>query len=208
MILYDERKLYKICSATDTSIPPIACTVHPMQWKLCEGCHRGRPRVPHIHGTRSLTDGRSASDKDSSMRPEDVDAYLAEVRTLAKKYQGIIEIHAGFELDYLEGKEPETRAFLEKYPETVPHSILSVHFVQLAPEEYFCIDLDRESFTQKGAEIGYETLYTLYEAAVKKACSIPVRRIDPEKIGHINLIHKFQKAYSVSSPIDWKFSVG
>ncbi|MGB9343713.1 histidinol-phosphatase HisJ, partial [Trichococcus sp.] len=88
-------------------------------------------------------------DKDSSMRPEDVDAYLAEVRTLAKKYEGSIEIHAGFELDYLEGKETETRAFLEKYPETVPHSILSVHFVQLAPDEYFCIDLDRESFTQK-----------------------------------------------------------
>lgn len=80
-------------------------------------------------------------DKDSSMRPEDVDAYLSEVRALAKKYQGSIEIHAGFELDYLEGKETETRAFLEKYPETVPHSILSVHFVQLAPEEYFCIDL-------------------------------------------------------------------
>lgn len=30
-------------------------------------------------------------DKDSSMRPEDVDAYLAEVRTLAKKYQGIMK---------------------------------------------------------------------------------------------------------------------
>jgi len=143
-------------------------------------------------------------DKDSSMRPEDVEAYLADVRSLAKKYHGIIDIHAGFELDYLEGKEAETRAFLEKYPETVPHSILSVHFVQLAPEEYFCIDLDRESFTQKGAEIGYETLYSLYEAAVKKALALPYGELTPKKIGHINLIHKFQKAYSISDPIDWK----
>ena len=76
--------------------------------------------------------------------------------------------------------------------------------MQFAPEEYFCIDLDRESFTQKGAEIGYETLYSLYEAAVKKALALPYGELTPKKIGHINLIHKFQKAYSVSDPIDWK----
>ena len=55
-------------------------------------------------------------DKDSSMRPEDVDAYLAEVRTLAKKYQGIIEIHAGFELDYLEGRNRKHVPFWKNIP--------------------------------------------------------------------------------------------
>lgn len=121
-------------------------------------------------------------DKDSSMRPEDVDAYLAEVRTLAKKYQGIIEIHAGFELDYLEGKEPETRAFLEKYPETVP---------QFDPERAFraAPSLRKSTLYRLGLRIVYakrrrnrlrNTLHTLRSAG-QKSLGIPVRRIDPEK---------------------------
>lgn len=143
-------------------------------------------------------------DKDSAMNAEDVEAYLAAVQELALKYQDVIKIDAGFELDYIEGKESSTIAFLEKYPACIPHSILSVHFVQVNPDEYFCVDLDRDSFTQKGKEIGFETLYTLYEKTVQKALAIPYGKLTPKKIGHINLIHKFQKAYTVKDPIDWK----
>jgi len=143
-------------------------------------------------------------DKDSAMRTEDVEPYLAAVQELSEKYANTIKINAGFEVDYIEGKEAATLAFLEAHQACIPHSILSVHFVQTNPDEYFCVDLDRESFVEKGLEIGFEELYSLYEKTIHKALAMPYGPLTPKKIGHLNLIHKFQKAYTVTDPIDWK----
>lgn len=142
--------------------------------------------------------------KDSAMREEDVYTYLKEVKGLQARYGHKITIHAGFEIDYIEGYEEETRLFLEKYPETIPHSILSVHFLLLPDDSYYCIDFSKESFIEKAEEIGFDTLYRLYESSVEKALNEPYGELTPKKIGHINLIHKFQKAYDFEDPIDWE----
>lgn len=143
-------------------------------------------------------------EKNSAMKRSDVPEYLSTVHDLSVKYADMIHINAGFEVDYIEGKEALTLEFLKLYPETIPHSILSVHFIQTEPEDYFCIDYDPDSFIQKGQELGYETLYRLYEKTMQKALSLPYGELTPKKIGHLNLIHKFQKRYSVADPIDWK----
>lgn len=142
-------------------------------------------------------------DKDSAMNEKDVYEYLKEAKGLKAKYRHKIEINAGFEIDYIEGYEQETRLFLEKYPETIENSILSVHFLKLPDETYFCIDYSKESFIQKGEEIGYHMLYSTYEKTVLKALSNPYGPITPKKIGHINLIHKFEKSYQYKDMIDW-----
>lgn len=145
-----------------------------------------------------------APNKDSAMREEDVYAYLKEVKGLQARYGHKIAIHAGFEVDYIEGYEEATRLFLEKHPETIPHSILSVHFIRLADDTFFCVDFSKDSFIKKGEEIGYHTLYQLYASAIEKALSEPYGELTPKKIGHINLIHKFKKAYDFKDPINWE----
>jgi histidinol-phosphatase (PHP family) len=141
--------------------------------------------------------------KDSAMKEEDVYSYLKEAKGLQAKYNHKIKINVGFEVDFIEGYEEETQLFLEKYPETVEHSILSVHFIKLPDDSYFCIDYSAESFNKKADEVGYQTLYSLYEKSVEKALSLPFGEVTPKKLGHINLIHKFKKSYSFEDSIDW-----
>lgn len=141
-------------------------------------------------------------EKNSSMLDADVGRYLEEIRRLKDSYQNQIAIHAGFEVDYLEGEEKKTSAFLAAYPETIPYSILSVHFLKLE-DGFFCIDYDAGSFLSKAREVGLETLYFKYEETVKRALSLPFGQLTPKKIGHLNLIHKFEKRYAIEDPIDW-----
>lgn len=142
--------------------------------------------------------------KDSAMAAEDVESYIATLKDMQQKYAEKIRIHIGFEVDYIEGHENETIEFLKQYPECIEHSILSVHFIQLQPNDYFCIDYDSDSFVQKGQSIGFEKLYHRYEETLIKALSLPFGKWTPKKVGHLNLIHKFQKAYTVEDPIQWE----
>lgn len=141
--------------------------------------------------------------KDSSMDEKDVYEYLKEAKGLKAKYSKKIIVNAGFEVDYIEGFEHQVQLFLEKYPETVEHSILSVHFLKLPDDSYFCIDYSKDSFINKAEEVGYQTLYSIYESTMKKALSKPFGQMTPSKIGHINLIHKFQQAYEFTDSINW-----
>lgn len=141
--------------------------------------------------------------KDSAMREEDVYSYLKEANGLKAKYASKIKINVGFEIDYIEGHEEETRLFLEKYPETIEHSILSVHFLLLPDLSYFCIDYSLDSFKEKAEEIGYETLYGIYDKTIKKALSEPYGELTPKKIGHLNLIHKFREGYDYPYDLEW-----
>lgn len=142
-------------------------------------------------------------EQDSAMRAEDVPAYLAEGHRLADKYKQQIEVRTGFEIDYIEGFEEETKAFLKSQPEAVSNSILSVHFLKLE-DEYFCLDYSAETFEAKAEEIGAETLYRLYERTLRSAIARPFGDLTPPVLGHINLIHKFRKRVEAKDPIDWE----
>lgn len=139
--------------------------------------------------------------KDSAMLLEDVDSYLQEIMLLKDKYRGSIIVNAGFEIDYIEGKESETIDFLKHHPDAVPYSILSVHFVLLGGK-YFCIDYSPESFVEKAGEVGYEVLGKAYEDTLMKALSIPYGNLTPKRIGHIDLIKKFRWFHGRSLDLD------
>ncbi|MCC5894779.1 MAG: histidinol-phosphatase HisJ [Alkalibacterium sp.] len=142
-------------------------------------------------------------EKDSAMALENVEAYINEGRMLKKKYLADIEINLGFEVDYIEGKEMETVRFLQKYPEMIPYSILSVHFIKLSKDDYFCIDYDKESFLVKIEEVGYEKVTAIYEHTLNLALSRPFKEYTPKTIGHITLIDKFKNSYPFENQIDW-----
>lgn len=142
-------------------------------------------------------------EKNSSMNEKDVYSYLKEAKGLQARYSDKLTINIGFEVDFIENYEEQTLLFLEKYPETIEHSILSVHFLKLSNEEYFCIDYSKESFIEKAEEVGFEILYQLYEKSVQKALNLPYGELTPKKIGHINLIHKFKKSYHYEDSINW-----
>ena len=143
-------------------------------------------------------------EKDSAMSMEDVEKYLSEGRRLKEKYQGDIEVNIGFEVDYIEGKEKQTTEFLRKYPETVSHSILSVHFLKLADQDYFCIDYDKDDFLEKMTEISFTEMSRLYEETLIRALSLPYGKWTPKTIGHITLIYKFIRAHNKKDKIDWE----
>ncbi|MBP1920000.1 histidinol-phosphatase (PHP family) [Youngiibacter multivorans] len=139
--------------------------------------------------------------KDSAMISSDVNAYLKEISMLKEKYTDRIIVNAGFEIDYIEGKENETIEFLKHNPETIPYSILSVHFV-LIDGKYFCIDYSPESFMEKADKVGYEALVKAYEDTLMKALSKPYGSLTPKRIGHIDLIKKFKRFHGRSHDMD------
>lgn len=142
-------------------------------------------------------------EKDSAMRAEDVVAYLEEGVRLRREYAGRVDVRCGFEVDYIEGFEQETRLFLEKHREAADHSILSVHFVK-AGGSWFCLDYSADSFEEKAREVGVDQLYKAYGKAMERAAEKPFGEVNPPVLGHINLIHKFRgRIRPESDPIDW-----
>lgn len=142
-------------------------------------------------------------EKNSAMTVEDIDLYRQEGRMLKERYQEQIEINLGFEVDYIEGMEAETQRLLEKYPDMIPYSILSVHFIKLPENDYFCIDYDKDYFLTKLNEVGFETIAAIYEKTLHLALSNPYGEYTPKTIGHITLINKFEQAHLLENQIDW-----
>lgn len=142
-------------------------------------------------------------EKDSAMSVEDLSTYIEEGEKLKKHYRHEIDINIGFEVDYIEGKEKETEAFLKEYSASVPYSILSVHFILLPDGTFFCIDYDKESFMEKIGQFGFDTLVQAYERSLHKALSLPYGDLTPKTLGHINLIQKFEKAHGQDAELDW-----
>lgn len=143
-------------------------------------------------------------EKDSAMSDQVVLDYINEGKRLKEKYKEQIEVNTGFEVDFIEGEEAATKAFLTRYKEAVPYSILSVHFLRLSKEDYFCIDYSKDAFIKKAEEIGYAELYERYRKTLQSALKLPYGELTPKTIGHITLINKFTRAYAYADPIDWQ----
>ncbi|MGM9921918.1 MAG: histidinol-phosphatase HisJ [Bhargavaea sp.] len=142
-------------------------------------------------------------EKDSAMRPENVRAYLEEGARLRREYAGRVDVRCGFEVDYIEGYEEETRRFLENHSEAAAHSILSVHFIKL-PDGWFCLDYSADAFEEKAEEVGVEHLYEAYGLAMERAAGKPFGEVNPPVLGHLNLIHKFRgRICPETDPVNW-----
>lgn len=134
-------------------------------------------------------------DKDSGMKPQLLKSYFEQLSQLKKVYQNKIHIQIGLEVDFIEGYEQETTAFLNEVGPQLDDAILSVHFLKFE-DEYCCIDFSADEFERFSTKVGsVADVYHLYYQTVQKSILADLGPYKPKRIGHPTLVHKFQHAH-------------
>ena len=134
-------------------------------------------------------------DKDSGMNPDYLDPYITDLQKLKEKYKEKIKINIGLEVDYIIHFENETTKFLNKFGHFLDDSILSVHFLH-QEGHYYCLDFSVEEFARIISIYGdVDKVYNSYFETVKQSIRKDLGPNKPLRIGHMTLVHKFQKKY-------------
>lgn len=132
---------------------------------------------------------------DSSINLEQMDNYIEDVKKIKEKYKEVIKINIGVEVDYIEGFEEEIKFLLNKYGEVLEDSVLSVHMLKIE-EDYYCMDFSREEFENIISRLGsVEKVYDIYYETLIKAVNSDLGAYKPKRIGHLNLVRKYNKKY-------------
>lgn len=140
--------------------------------------------------------------KDSSITLEELPQYLHVVEHAKDYYKNKIKINIGLEVDYIEGFEKETLGFLNEWGIKLDDSILSVHFLK-NNSTYDCVDYSPELFAAMIDQYGsVEAIYDRYFETIKKSIFADLGPFKPKRIGHITLVHKFQKKFPVFKNYD------
>lgn len=135
--------------------------------------------------------------RDSAMRIDDLENYLEDIERVKEKYKNKIVINTGLEVDYIEGFEREITSFLDRYGKRLNDSILSVHFLK-NQQKYDCLDYSPEVFGNMIVQYGsVENVYKKYFATLLQSIHADLGSYKPIRIGHITLVHKFQKRFPV-----------
>ncbi|SFJ11579.1 histidinol-phosphatase (PHP family) [Halobacillus dabanensis] len=133
--------------------------------------------------------------KDSGMALSEVETYLKEIEKLKEIYKHDIEILKGFEIDFIEGYEKETKSFLDTYGPSLDDSILSVHF-QKGDNGWYCIDYSPDMYEAALRDLGgTQKLYEAYYKTLIKSIHSDLGKYKPIRIGHMTLVKKFQNLF-------------
>ncbi|MCM3670069.1 histidinol-phosphatase HisJ [Mesobacillus maritimus] len=139
---------------------------------------------------------------DSAMQKEKLDDYFEEVSKLKAQYEGKVKINAGLEVDYIEGYEAEITQFLNEVGPKLDDAILSVHFLK-SSSGYDCLDYSPNHFANMIQDYGsVEEIYRHYYQTLLKSILAELGSYKPKRIGHMTLVHKFQRKYPVQSSFD------
>ncbi|WP_186577347.1 histidinol-phosphatase HisJ [Aquibacillus kalidii] len=133
-------------------------------------------------------------DRDSGMRWDEVDDYINEISKLKEKYKRFISINVGFEVDFIEGYETETKKLLDRFGQQIDDAILSVHMLKAPNGEYVCLDYSLEEF--KRITDLFDTIDHVHKAyyhTVVNSIKTDLGLYKPSRIGHITLVNKFSK---------------
>ncbi|WP_377888152.1 histidinol-phosphatase HisJ [Alkalihalobacillus sp. R86527] len=134
---------------------------------------------------------------DSGMSHQQLDEYFNAVEKIKDSYHGKFEIKCGLEVDYIEGFEEETRAFLDKVGSKLDDAILSVHFIH-HNNQYTCLDYSPESFEELVNALGsVENVHKKYYETVYRSLTADLGDYKPKRLGHISLVNKFQKKFQL-----------
>ncbi|MFT8310143.1 MAG: histidinol-phosphatase HisJ [Sporolactobacillus sp.] len=127
----------------------------------------------------------------------DVEPYLNKMNKLKQKYRSQLNIHIGFEVDYLSDYENWTRDFLNEYGLYSDHSILSLHFLP-GSGGYRAIDYSAEDYKQGivsfygSFQFAQEAYFGMMRHLVKSDLGI----YKPTRIGHMTLCRKFKNYFT------------
>jgi histidinol-phosphatase (PHP family) len=121
---------------------------------------------------------------------------------LKEPFKDKITIKSGLEVDYIEGFEQETKAFLNEVGTFLDDSILSVHFIQHR-NKWHCIDFSADMFGDISAELGsIDAVYSKYYDTLEKSIAADLGLYKPQRMGHITLVHKFQHRFQPTISFD------
>lgn len=136
-----------------------------------------------------------APDDDSSIKLEQINDYIKDVKNLKNKYKDKLKINIGAEVDYIEGFEDEIKLLLNEYGKYLEDSILSVHMIKIK-DKYYCMDFSSEEFEKIVTLLGsIENVYNLYYDTLIKAINSDLGENKPKRIGHLNLVRKYNKKF-------------
>lgn len=147
-------------------------------------------------------------EQDSAMQPSDVESYLREGKRLKEKYKKDIVINVGFEVDYIQGFEKETQAFLDAYGVASDQNILSVHMINDPQNNMHCLDYSAENFEYMVGSFGsIDNIYRAYFHTLLQSIEADLGIFKPKRIGHITLVHKFQKRFAPTHRFETEIGV-
>lgn len=134
-------------------------------------------------------------EKDSAMHLDQMPAYLEELGRMKTYYSSALKINIGLEVDFIEGYEKETAAFLDEYGPFLDDSILSVHFLRNGTA-FYCLDFSEGTFGEMIQIFGGLTgVYEAYFSTLKKSIITDLGKYKPKRIGHITLVEKFKQRF-------------
>ncbi len=113
---------------------------------------------------------------------EKLDEYFSEVERVKEKYADKINVLSGLEVDYY-SEVPK------KYLERADYIIGSVHYI-FKNGEYIVVDNTAEILRDACARLWDGDAYAMIDDYYKTVADV-VRKLDPDVIGHIDLITKF-----------------
>ena len=147
----------------------------------------------HFPLPKGFTD--PAPNNDSSIKLEQLKSYINDVKKLKDRYKDKIKINVGAEVDYVEGFEKEIKSLLDEYGKYLEDGILSVHMIKIK-DEYYCMDFSSEEFEKIVNLLGsIESVYNLYYDTLIKAVNADLGEYKPKRIGHLNLVRKYNKKF-------------
>ena len=127
------------------------------------------------------------------MSPEGTEAYKKEIRALAEKYAGQIEILCGVEQDAC------SDASVDGYD----YVIGSVHYAE-KNGEYYCVDESPETL-ERGIREGFGgNPYALVKRFFEQEAEV-VKRTNATFIGHFDLVTKFNEGNRYFDPMDKRY---
>ncbi|AXF55976.1 histidinol-phosphatase HisJ [Salicibibacter kimchii] len=142
-------------------------------------------------------------EKDSSMLSSDLEAYIKAIQDVRERYKNDISILTGLEIDFIEGFETETKAFLDEYGPVLDDAILSVHFIN-TKNAYGLLDYSAENFEALSKQAGgADQLVRRYYETVLLSISADLGKYKPRRLGHVSLVRKFRKAFDLPSDEHW-----
>ncbi|KRN28552.1 histidinol-phosphatase HisJ [Liquorilactobacillus mali] len=140
----------------------------------------------------------------ASLEWSQLDDYFKLCANLQKKYGDVINIKVGFEVDYLPGFEKEIKQFLDEYGAQTQENILSVHFMKGTDNGFWCVDYDTVEFADGFSNFLADprNLYHRYLELIQQAVSANLGKYAPQRIGHMNLIKKYQDYFELPAKFD------
>jgi histidinol-phosphatase (PHP family) len=142
-----------------------------------------------------------APDRSCGMVPQDLELYLSQAKELSDRFSNRIVVKVGLEVDFIPGFEGEIRHLLNQVGSELKDSVLSVHFLQ-GKDGWRCVDYSAEDFKEGllGIYGSIEAVHEAYWLTVKQAVEADLGPFKPRRIGHLSLVHKFQKKFPLQDP--------